>query len=861
MEIQGNNVYISYVAFFLFVVIGYYAIVGFKKPSSRKPETKTAPKSSKETTSSKNVTKSSNKTNKAKSQPAVTKKESTTKQTAAPTQGKNSSQTTSTPAKAESKEAAKKAADQAAKTSQPASASEKKANKKKSKAEETSSKPSEEPTQTQVAEKKKQKKKKTKAEKPLAPPEPDLLAATETAPDGNEDGFTVVSRTHKPVHKPQAPAVEESAWGQVPSSPSSAPTNSTTAAAMRAAALVAKRPIQSPTPAKIKKAVAASAPRVNPNAAAKIEIHTNTHGWNVAPVASDIATSDEPTPAESLGMPSAPIRAPTATLTSRGVPSDWAPPPKKMTAVEEENSTPDKKTAKVRTAFRTLTSTPHKTAGVKDSRGKRISRPRAGMVRGENNAVALGTTGSARVDLFFKAVRQIDPDMLEILLQASWKESALDTLKLIFQARDCRGGKGEKAMFYASLRWLGKNHPEVLAKCLKEIPFFGTWKDVLVLMDSPFEKQAISLFAQQLQSDLAELAKLGNTKEKLKVSLCAKWAPTENQGKDVDKAARKIAKALFPKSKVPLTDYRKKVIVPLRRYLRITEKFMCAGEWSIIPYSGVASRCMNRSRAAFTKHDGERFQKFLEDVAAGKTTIKGKQMYPHEIVKQYPGAVPVDQVLELQWKTIIEDVQKSGGLRDSLVLSDVSGSMDGTPMEVSIALGLLISEVTAEPFKNLVMTFETSPSLVEITGATLRDRVIALRQAPAGGSTDFQACMDLILNKALQFNLPAEQMPKRLYVISDMQFNQADHQWKEATHHEITRKKFTDAGYKMPQIVYWNVRANTVDFPTDATSSGVALVSGFSPSILKSLMGEGEINPVSVLEETLHNPRYDVLSV
>jgi len=287
---------------------------------------------------------------------------------------------------------------------------------------------------------------------------------------------------------------------------------------------------------------------------------------------------------------------------------------------------------------------------------------------------------------------------------------------------------------------------------------------------------------------------------------------------------------------------------------------MSANHWNEIPYSGVPSRCMNLHRKAFTKHDAQRFTQFIQDVKEGKTTIKGKQMFPHELVRYYMSNGAMDDVIELQWKTIADETRKLGTLTDSMVLSDVSGSMSGTPMEVSIALGLLISEVTAAPFTNQVLTFETSPQLHKITGNTLRDRVNHIQKMPWGGSTNFVAALDLLLHQAVKSGLGRNAMPKRLFVISDMQFDQADHGFK--TSHQVLQTKFHQQGFDVPTIVYWNVRSNTQDFPTSNDELGVALVSGFSPSILKDLIDSGKFSdPFSVMKKTLSNPRYDIIKI
>jgi len=218
-------------------------------------------------------------------------------------------------------------------------------------------------------------------------------------------------------------------------------------------------------------------------------------------------------------------------------------------------------------------------------------------------------------------------------------------------------------------------------------------------------------------------------------------------------------------------------------------------------------------------------------------------------------------VVELQWKSIIDEVKKNGGLKDSIVLSDVSGSMAGTPMEVSVALGLLISEVTQEPFRNFVITFHENPTFHRVVGNSLKARVQSLSGAPWGGTTNFSAVFDMILKKAVSSKISQQAMPKRLFVISDMQFDIAGGASFESNHENI-KNKYKKAGYEVPQIIYWNVRADTPDFPVTQDESGVALVAGFSQSILKNLVEHGEVmDPVSFMRSVIDAERYKVLTL
>lgn len=466
----------------------------------------------------------------------------------------------------------------------------------------------------------------------------------------------------------------------------------------------------------------------------------------------------------------------------------------------------------------------------------------------ENGALSHAKTGSARVDLYFKAIRKITESNLYALLDASWKECPLDTMRIMFNKRDCRGGAGEKEVFNKFLRWMiERNYTSILLSNIHLIPEYGYWKSLLVLMNTPLEPIVLQLFAEQLIADRAALTAL-NTPDTTKadkstkssISLAAKWAPRENQRCDKKSGfVRKICRFLGCSPRA----YRKEFLVPLSAHLDVVERKMCQKDWDKITYEHVPSVCMLRHKKAFKRNDAERYGEFCKKLVEGKTKVNSSQLYPHDIVKKYidQGLGTEDPLLEAQWKGLIDKLRADGvteAIKDCLVLSDVSGSMAGEPMMVSYALGLLISELS-DKFHNQVITFETKPKFAHITGTTLNQRIRQISDIPWGGTTDFRAVFDLIFKQANKFGLKPEDMPKRLVVLSDMQFNQADSGNRD-TNYDNIRREYGSQGYPMPQIVFWNLRANTHDFPAEANTASVAMLSGFSPSCLNAIL-RGEI--------------------
>ncbi|XP_037441703.1 uncharacterized protein LOC119309900 [Triticum dicoccoides] len=375
-------------------------------------------------------------------------------------------------------------------------------------------------------------------------------------------------------------------------------------------------------------------------------------------------------------------------------------------------------------------------------------------------------------------------------------------------------------------------------------------------------------FAALLTSDLEQLSHGGKT---MKIGLAAKWCPTPGSSFDrTTLLCEAIARRLFPRDSDPeyaqLSDehytycalhrLRHQVLVPLRKVLKLPEVYMSAQRWSELPYTRVASVAMRRYKFLFKKHDEVRFGRYLDDVKAGKAKISAGALLPHEIAAAALRGQE-DDVSELQWRRMVEDLRSKGLLRNCISVCDVSASMDGNPMEVCIALGVLTSELSERPWKGKV-TFHSRPSIHLIKGNTLREKMKFVERLEWGGSTNFQGVFDQILCTAVDAGLAPEKMIRTVFVYSDMEFNMAsgayyggEPSWD--SDYEVICKKFRAAGYGdvVPQIVFWNLRDSS-SMPVTSTQPGVAMVSGFSKNILKIfLQNDGVVNPEAIMMQAI----------
>ena len=424
----------------------------------------------------------------------------------------------------------------------------------------------------------------------------------------------------------------------------------------------------------------------------------------------------------------------------------------------------------------------------------------------------------------------------------------------MFWCRDIRGGQGERAVFKALLKYLVKQNINLATRLIKLVPEYGRWDDLLVLEDSAVWQDVLELISAQFYADIKYmyLYNEGDVEAGRKVSLLAKWLPSINaSSNNTKRLGRKISSYLGRNEK----RYRT-ALTKLRAHLRIVEQSMCAREWSMIDYSKVPSRAAFMYRNAFKKQDSARYQEYLNTVQEGKAKINAGTLYPYEIVERYFYSSAEDQTIDLLWQALPNYIE--GKEFNGLVVADVSGSMSvysRRPLAVSISLAIYIAERnSAEVWKNKFLTFSNKPTLQSIVGSTIGQKVTNLNKADWDMNTDLIAVFKAVLSAGVDNNIPAEDMPKKLIIVSDMQFDQACRSNKR-TNFEQIQKLYKRAGYEMPQLVFWNVNSHS-NVPIKAHDTGTCLVSGCSPTTLKTVLTK-DISPIAIMVETVYNERYD----
>ena len=483
----------------------------------------------------------------------------------------------------------------------------------------------------------------------------------------------------------------------------------------------------------------------------------------------------------------------------------------------------------------------------------------------ENGAVALKSTFSPLLDLFGQIgeLRSRTESEILNLFSKAYAVDRLSAIKTLFYARDVRGGLGERNTFRIILRDLAFSHPADVLVNLSLIPEYGRWDDLFVLMGTPLEKATLALISEQFSKDMDTLS-TKSTNSTAPISLLAKWMPSENAS---SAKTKKLATTLRVHLGLTSKEYRK-ALTALRAAIQIVESKMSAREWEDINYSSVPSIASLRYRAAFTRHDMERYTKFLEQVSTGEKKINASTLYPYDLVRNYIGGSDstINPTIEAQWKALPDYITKD---QDFLIMADVSGSMysnRNTPISTSVGLAIYFAERSKGAFANHFITFTDIPELVEIPkNLSLREKVRTVLRTE-GFDTNLEAAFELVLKSAIKNNVAPKDMPTAIVIISDMEINEfgncryEDDGSSNITFTEEMSRRFADAGYIMPTLVYWNVDAREDTFHA-IESDNVRFVSGSSPSVFKGLCENLGYSAYELMMAVINASRYDAIKI
>lgn len=448
--------------------------------------------------------------------------------------------------------------------------------------------------------------------------------------------------------------------------------------------------------------------------------------------------------------------------------------------------------------------------------------------RTENAMKALDHTGSRAVDLFFN-IGASRGKSIAVAFEAAYQEDRDIAIKIALWARDIRGGSGERDLFREILQHLETYHPEDVKKLLPFVPEFGRWDDLLVFKTEEVKALAYTIIGDALKS--------GN-------GLAAKWCPRKG---DIAVELRTFL-GMTPK------QYRKTLV----NLTSVVETKMCAQQWDQIEFGKIPSLAAARYNRAFLKNAKDSYVAYKQRLVSGTDKINAAAVYPYDVIKtiRFGGD---KTVADAQWAALPNYI----GDASILPLVDVSGSMSSMAgknanlqcIDVALSLGLYCADKNTGAFKDVFLTFSERSKAVVLHG-TLSEKMSQMNSSDWGMNTNLHSAFDEILRIAVSSGVPESDMPQKLLILSDMQFDHCISFDDSAI--EMIGRKYQAAGYTMPGIVFWNLRA-TDSVPVKFDQSGTALVSGFSPAVMKAVLGGSTMTPEGIMRATVDIPRYSVL--
>jgi len=480
--------------------------------------------------------------------------------------------------------------------------------------------------------------------------------------------------------------------------------------------------------------------------------------------------------------------------------------------------------------------------------------------RTENGAVSNTSTLDPVLDFFSKAgaMRGREVEAFS-LFQKAFDAHPQNAIRVLFYLRDIRGGQGERSVFSYILDQLDE---DFVAKIAHYIPEYGRWDEV------PLNDATAEIISHQLSEDFKHM------EEGLSISLLAKWMPSENAGKASFKDARKLAKLLGwvgnpieiktvgvdenggeveTIKRIPnLAPYRRNVVKLRKYYENFLEHLMSEKRWGEIDYSKLPSQAHKKHVKAFFRNDETRYKAYLDSVTKGEAKINAGTLFAYQLYDMVAGYRATDDEKKAAnplWANLPDYTRG----QNALVLADVSGSMAGFPMSVSVSLALYFAERNEGQFKDYFMTFTSQSRLQKISGDTLEAKMRSIETANWDMGTNLQSAFDAILKAARDGNATPDEMPSTLYIISDMQFDEATAR-NDKTNFEVIAEKFKTAGYELPHVVFWNCSAYGKDSPATVYDERVTLISGSNQSAFQYAV-EGK-TPMQSMLDILNSDRY-----
>lgn len=472
----------------------------------------------------------------------------------------------------------------------------------------------------------------------------------------------------------------------------------------------------------------------------------------------------------------------------------------------------------------------------------------------ENGAITHKTTESALLDMFAMggAMRNRSIGDITLMFKKAYQENPVYALKCLFYLRDIRGGQGERRFFRECMKWLANNDSEAAKRNLIYIPEFGRWDDLYCFVGTKLEKDAFNFMKEQFILDL-------NCKTP---SLLAKWLHSENA---TSKEKAKLGALTCQYFGYSPRQYRKHLST-LREHIRVLERLMSQNRWEEIEFDKIPSRAGLIYKNAFARRDilKQKYEKFAKDETK---KVNAEVLNPVDIALKIYGNSgynreasfsEVDRLMYQKYWDNLKDYY-NGRQENGIAVVDVSGSMYGQPLAAAVSMGAYIAERGHGPFANHFITFSNHPELVEFEGVDIVDKFFRAKNASWNMSTNIQGVFNLLLNNAVKNCIPQAEMPERIYIFSDMEFNRCTGLYSDGemeTLLEKIAKQWAVYGYTIPHLIFWNLDARQENIP--ALNGRFSYVSGFSMNMIETILSGKDGYDLMIMK--LDTERYSRIS-
>ena len=487
----------------------------------------------------------------------------------------------------------------------------------------------------------------------------------------------------------------------------------------------------------------------------------------------------------------------------------------------------------------------------------------------ENGALSYATTGSAFIDQFGKAGSYRGRTLEEVFAdqESLWRENKEFAVKFPFYLRMItrktkmadgsvtetpQRGQGARDEAFKRLLWFLYNQSEIFYSNLWLLPVVGSWKDLWVLLtmsNDIDQRKVFEVIAEGTQSESQR-------------DLVKKYMPQIRANKkcntDWAKATNNLAKAFCKWAGWSAQEYR---LFKSSGKAHEFQKFISQKRYDLLDWNKISGKALlNLATGRFltNQHLEANYLDWISTTPTAK--FNG---YPYELLMKLNTLgfarkrvlTTQDKIskmtIDAQFENLLKTAKEGTGAITGNVWCalDTSGSIrcrvsigsELTACDVCVSLGIYFSSLNEGAFNKNVIMFDDESHVKQLSGTFTEMYQQIVRTSTAWGSTNFQSVINEIVRIRRRFpNIPLEDFPTTLLVVSDMQFNpvggntNTNYEWAKKDLAKVFPQEWVD-NFK---FIWWQVNGRrTTDMPATMDDGGCYFISGFDGSVVTMLLG------------------------